>query len=105
MKKRSEVIQDQIDEIMDTFDFVKVHEIMDALKWTYSDAEGIPDESTLRTTARKHLKEVAKNGGYSSSGGFTASLREGEDDGKPWISLHLYFGEEISLDGQFYEKE
>ena len=65
---------DQINEIMDYFDFSRVHKAMTALNWTWG-LIGIPDEPELRQSARKRLQETSTqhNGWYSSSGGFTAS--------------------------------
>lgn len=81
-------LQEQIDQIMDEFDFLRVREIMEATDWTWSGQgdEYIPEESELRTVARRHLKAVAfdKDIEVSSSGGFTAEQNDGV--------LSLFFG-------------
>lgn len=50
--------QDDIDYIMDNFEFAKVVKTMKALEWEWTDI-GIPDESEVRSFARKLLKQAA----------------------------------------------
>jgi hypothetical protein len=95
---KQEAIQEQIDEIMDSFDFETVNKIMEALNWEWND-EGVPDVYSLRTSARKHLKTAAEIKGASSSGGFTANYTES----KSWVRLELYFGLDSINDGKEYE--
>jgi hypothetical protein len=95
---KQEAIQEQIDEIMDSFDFEKVQKIMEALNWEWND-EGVPDIYSLRTSARKHLKAAAEIKGTSGSGGFTAHYTES----KEWVRLELYFGLDSINDGTEYE--
>lgn len=67
----------KVKEVLEEFDFTKVHEAMKALDWEYRD-KGIPDTETLRETARHLLQEAIKlrNKGdvkaQVSTGGFTA---------------------------------
>jgi hypothetical protein len=95
---KQEAIQEQIDEIMDSFDFQKVHKIMEAINWRWHEV-GVPDIYSLRTLARKHLKTAAEVKGASSSGGLTANYTES----KSWVRLELYFGLESFTDGTEYE--
>ena len=99
---RQEAMQEQIDEIMDTFDFQKAHKMMLAVGSTWGD-EGTPEEYELRARAREFLKQAAKDG-YACTGGFTALLEEGVEDGKPWVRMSLAFGQNTFNDGTFYEK-
>ena len=99
--KKQEAIQEQIDEIMDSFDFQKVHKIMEAINWRWHE-EGVPDVYSLRTLARKHLKEAGEIKGTSGSGGFTANYTECNVE-KPWLRLELYFGLDSINDGTEYE--
>lgn len=69
-------VQDKIDEIMDNFDFEKVHKTMDVLEWTWA-GEGVPEVPSLRARARQLLKEacfIENKSNYSmcSTGGFEA---------------------------------
>ena len=51
--------QEQIDEIMDNFDFNKVAKIMDFLGWKwYMKEYRVPEESEIRKEARKHLSKT-----------------------------------------------
>ena len=92
---KQEAIQEQIDEVMDTFDFARVEKIMAALDWKWATSEGnkneIPDEYEIRRSARKRMRDAAKVG-YSSSGGFSARLIEGVEGGQAWLLMDLQFG-------------
>ena len=50
--------QERIDIIMDYFDFGKVHRAMTCLKWRWGSE--VPEESDLRASARKLLKETVE---------------------------------------------
>jgi hypothetical protein len=71
-------MQEQIDEIMDTFDFGRVHDAMTLLDWCWDIGEHahIPDEAELRKCARRLLRE-AVDSKYTATGGFTA-VRHGD---------------------------
>jgi hypothetical protein len=105
---KQEAIQEQIDDIMDTFDFGGVHKWMTTSKWKWgSGKEGaVPEIYEIKKEARARMKEAAKSGG-SSTGGFTASCYEGNDDGegRPWIRLVLSFGYSTYNDGTSYDNE
>lgn len=77
--------QEMIDEIMDFFDFDKVHKVMTMLDWKWALNNGleIPDKSIIRKHARRLLKEVLINKKneeyyYISSGGFKATWQYDE---------------------------
>jgi len=93
-----------IDQIMDNFDFHKVHRVMKMLnwKWAYSDSEtGIPEEYELRKFARNELNRALAGvmDGHkeyqTSCGGFEAYAKrwspEELDEDKPYIQLILKF--------------
>ena len=93
-----------IDQIMDNFDFHKVHRVMKMLnwKWAHSESEsGVPEEYELRNFARNELNRVLAGvmDGHkeyqTSCGGFEAYAKrwsaEELDDGKPCIQLILRF--------------
>lgn len=75
--------QENIDEIMDHFDFGKVHKIMEAVDWTWANSEfGVPMEWELRKRARSLLSDAWDQQTMMSTGGFTARfLNEDESDG------------------------
>lgn len=100
---KQEAIQQQIDEIMDTFDFGKVHKMMKAINWRWSSCEAVPEEYEIRKRARELLREAAKSG-FVSTGGLTATKTEDEEDGVPWVRMELDFGVTSAPDGVSYER-
>jgi hypothetical protein len=64
--------QELIDNILDEFDFEKVHKAMVALDWVWVFAEdGVPTVGELRKAARLLLREAAsRDVYYTGSGGF-----------------------------------
>lgn len=102
---KQEAIQEQIDEIMDTFAFEDVHRWMEHDGWVWGSpgSDGVPDLTEIKRSARKRLKEAAECG-YSCTGGFTARLHEGEDEEGPWVNLELTFGYISLHDGTSYTK-
>ena len=82
--------QEIIDEIMDNFDFEKVHKTMIALNWGWADSDGglsIPDLSDIKKSARCRLKTAMEENVSCASGGFFV---EKEDD---YISLKFVVAE------------
>jgi len=74
--------QEQIDEIMDHFDFARVAKVMEHLGWEWSVPFGlaVPDEAEIRGRARHMLTHI-KDAASVSTGG----LRVRQDDG--YLSL------------------
>lgn len=69
--------QELIDDIMDNFNFEKVHKVMDFLNWTWWDLETMkeyaPTIQDIRSCARKKLKRILEENHASiESGGFVA---------------------------------
>lgn len=90
-----ENITEKIDEVLDKFDFEKVHHVMEFLEWTWGGDEDshIPDIPELRKTARKLLKdasEIKKGRRCTSTGGFYAEA----EYYRKQIYLRLYFAVE-----------
>lgn len=98
-----EAVQSQIDDIMDDFEFDKVHKVMKFLdwKWGFGKEKRIPEVYELRKKAREYLKYVAKRGGTTGSGGFIAQCRKGydENESRSFIWLTLHWGFESYNDG------
>jgi len=68
----------EIDEILDEFDFEKVHKVMVALGWEWYDTDGVPSIAELRKKARHLLKELVNSKHQSiGTGGFTAYMHDG----------------------------
>jgi len=102
---KKEAVQSQIDEIMDTFDFRCVRQMMLAVGWTWANSEnGTPEEWELRSKARSLLKECVSVG-VTGCGGLMARYTDGEDSDGPWLRLTLQWGESSLDDGVGYEAE
>lgn len=50
-----------VDEVLDEFDFEKVHRTMKALEWTWHDTDGVPTIGDLRRQARELLQDLLKH--------------------------------------------
>jgi len=75
--------EEKIEEILENFNFEKVHKVMTFLNWTWS-GEKVPTSYHLRDEARRLLNEIIKRPEpYIETGGFRA-----EKDGK---TLRLIF--------------
>ena len=61
--------QEAIDEIMDWFDFERVHDVMSYLNWEWRD-NGVPSIQEMKQTARKLLKESLMEKTTVGTGGF-----------------------------------
>ena len=68
-----------IDEILDEFDFEKVHRVMVALDWKWHGSPDVPSIADLRRMARSLLQHVVESKGLHSvgTGGFTAFMHYG----------------------------
>jgi hypothetical protein len=88
-----EKLQEQIDYIMDYFDFDKVREAMLTLdwKWGLGEMAEVPEIPRMRETARKLLKnaiscaEKEEVTYHAETGGFRATCVI--EEGKPYLSL------------------
>jgi hypothetical protein len=90
-------MRDQIEDILDNFDFESVKKVMDILEWQWINAElGIPSMPELRKSARNLLievgEEVMKNNEMTSeanraTGGFRAHAYRYLDEEKIYFRL------------------
>lgn len=96
--------QELIDDVMDNFNFHKVHKVMKFLNWTWGfSANGVPEIYELKETARRLLNEclydLIQHGEDTwniSTGGFCVRATnykdaEVEDDDSFRLSLKLSF--------------
>lgn len=93
--------RDVVEDVLDEFDFDKVHRVMDLLDWKWAssiineEGNGVPSKSALRKHARESLMDAAKRAykeeePYSSfSGGFL--VRAEWDSRTSKIYLRLSF--------------
>ena len=68
-----------VNEILDEFEFEKVHRTMKALNWTWHDTDGVPTIGDLRRQARELLQELLRNDKYHITG--TGGLYAYKEDG------------------------
>jgi hypothetical protein len=66
----------QIDEVLDSFDFDKVHRAMELLSWTWANLDRVPERLELVDEARRLLSELKGKPGVHGSGGLRASCTE-----------------------------
>lgn len=95
------LIDERTQEILDNFEFHKVHDVMTYLNWHWYTVGGVPTLDDLKRTAEYLLREVTKHpkrGGSISTGGFYADYRvyKNTDDGN-WFRLDLSFSIETTL--------
>jgi hypothetical protein len=103
---KKEVLNNQVDEIMDSFDFRRVASVMEHLNWTWKDSKTPPDEYEIRKEARSIMRVAIKSGESVSTGGFIARLISGEENGEKWAKIDLAFAVEDSFnEGQNYDEE
>lgn len=95
-QERYNDLSEDIEDILDCFDFQKVKTVMDFLNWQWVFCNGVPEIWDLRKHAREQLKTVAKEvlkeeSGtfFTSCGGFKASARVYEDSPKIYLSLEF----------------
>ena len=109
---KDELIQKQIEDIMDEFNFGEVRKVMESLEWTWSETGCIPEEYDLRKSARKLLKHAAEmidesldvSGGSTATGGFYATSKAGSGNGDKWLRLELHFCvDSVTLDGESFD--
>lgn len=93
----------KIDEVMERFDFDKVHRVMEFLKWTW--VNGTPTVSELRSTALQCLDTAVleydkqgcpRSGMNVSTGGFEATVRVFAS-GREEVQLVFYVDRASSL--------
>ena len=109
---KEQLIQKQIEDIMDEFNFGEVQRVMESLDWTWSGTGCVPEEYDLRKGARQLLKQAAEmiddrcnvSGGSTATGGFLATSKAGCDNGDKWLRLDLHFCvDSVTLDGESFD--
>jgi len=84
-------MKEQIDQIFDTFNWIKVHDYMTSVGWTYGDTES-PSAFRLMKTAEDILVKAYKESAATqdtaciSTGGFVAIAWW---DDEPYLSLYF----------------
>jgi hypothetical protein len=70
--------QRQVEEVLATFDFERVHHVMESISWTWANLDRVPTLPELKAEARRLLGELDGSPGVHGSGGLRASYK---DDG------------------------
>ena len=85
----------KIDNIMDNFNFQKVHDYMKSVNWRWAmSKEGVPTIDELKKEARRLLVGAVKEKTNLSTGGFRAVYdTEDEWDDDPYIGLEFIIEE------------
>ncbi len=70
--------EQQVEEILASFDFDRVHRVMEHLHWTWANLDRTPTRRELVAEAGRLLRELEGKPGVLGSGGLRASYK---DDG------------------------
>jgi len=66
----------QVEEVLESFDFDRVHQVMESLSWTWANLDRVPTRAELVSEARRLLAELGGRPGVHGSGGLRASYKE-----------------------------
>lgn len=92
--KEKSILDEYIDEILDYFDFEKVHKAMLALDWKWGSFNGsarTPTEYELKQEAERLLREAWERKSSVATGGFYAVYHKNTDDDEYADGLELNF--------------
>lgn len=68
-------LEQHVDEVMDWFDFEKVHKVMTILDWKWANVDGVPSVADLRKQVRHMMRSLwDSNNQYTCTGGFMVRL-------------------------------
>ena len=83
--------QELIDEVMDNFNFNKVHKVMTFLDWNWFSPKGfsIPTIDEIKEEARRLLVDAVTKHTTIASGGFKARFEDSPDGEEPFIGLEF----------------
>ncbi|MGA2478004.1 MAG: hypothetical protein ABSG63_04555 [Spirochaetia bacterium] len=87
--------EQQVQEILASFDFDRVHSVMEFLHWTWANLDRTPTKRELVAEAGRLLRELDGKPGVHGSGGLRASYK---DDGA--LSLKFILNESWSYDNE-----
>ena len=92
LDKKIRPLQVHMDEVMDYFDFDKVHITMKHLKWVWCDSKEAPSIAELRKHVRGQMTRIYGKSDYGvSSGGFKTKYFSGIEDGVKWDYFDVAF--------------
>ena len=68
--------EQQVEEILASFDFDRVHRVMESLHWSWANLDRTPTKRELVAEAGRLLRELEGKPGVIGSGGLRASYKE-----------------------------
>jgi hypothetical protein len=68
--------EQQVAEVLASFDFDRVHRVMELLAWTWANLDRTPSRGELIDEADRLLRELQGKPGVHGSGGLRASYKE-----------------------------
>lgn len=93
-KRQFDDAEEEIESILDCFDFYRVKQVMDFLDWAWWDTDGVPEIWDLRKRARQLLRtaarevvESSRNEYCTSTGGFFVTANTYPDTNKIYLKL------------------
>lgn len=91
-------LEQHIEEVMDYFDFEKVHAYMESVNWVWSAEGGIPSKAALRKNVREQMRKLyniskkdPRNSVCCCSGGFKITYCWGKDKEGLWDRFDIDF--------------
>jgi hypothetical protein len=75
-KDRAKGFEQQVREVVESFDFARAHRTMESLDWSWASLGRIPTRAELAAEAGRLLRELGGKPGVLGSGGLRASLKE-----------------------------
>ena len=83
----------KIEEVIENFDFVKVHKVMESLNWTWANNKKSKNKNSQYQKDEKNTYEYCKKGKLDccSSGGFEVSIWK--EDGEKIINVKFILEE------------
>jgi hypothetical protein len=76
MGEKVKKFEEQVLEVLESFDFDRAHRTMEYLDWTWASLGRIPTKREITAEAGRLLRELAGKPGVLGSGGLRASLKE-----------------------------
>ena len=92
-------LRNKIDDIMENFDFERVHKVMDMLEWRWGSAKnGVPSVEELKKEAKRLLVTACSEKNHISTGGFKAVFEKSigwgcDNDDDPYVGLEFILEE------------
>ena len=84
MPAQKTTFQKQVEEVLETFDFERVHRVMESLAWTWANLDRVPTQAELAAEARRLLAELDGRPGVPGQRRASRQL-QGRRDAQPEV--------------------